>query len=228
MMADNIRIYITSDHHGEYDRLFKILDEYEIKDCVLLFGGDGAEGFSPYNKQIKTFELLNNRFKKRNIQYKAIRGNHSSKSYFDGSINLSHFELIPDYTYKTINGLSFLFVGGAISVDRIYRKEGVSYWKDEKFVLKPELIKPCDILITHSAPSWIGPTSKSDIEFYCQRDKNLWEECQEDRQLHNQLFELAKPKYFFGGHYHKSYRAEHEGCRARILDILEMVEFIHY
>lgn len=227
-MTDNIRIYITSDHHGEYDRLFKILDEYEIKDCILLFGGDGAEGFSSREKQIKTFELLNNRFKKRNIQYKAIRGNHSDKSYFDGSINLSHFELIPDYTYKTINNLSFLFVGGAISVDRIYRREGVSYWKDEVFVLKPELIKPCDVLITHSAPSWIGPTSKINIEHWCQKDRTLWEECQHERQLHNQLFELAKPKYSYSGHFHSSYRAENNGCRARILDILEIVEFIHY
>jgi hypothetical protein len=222
------RILFTADSHGNFNHLFRLIDEYEIKDCLLVSCGDNGEGFVPRKKQLKEFELLNNRFKKRGINYASLRGNHSDKSYFDGSINLSHFELIPDYTYRQINGLTFLFIGGALSIDRLERKEGVSYWKDEVFVLKPELLtQTCDVLVTHSAPSWIGPNDKEGIAYWCQRDETLWEECQEERRLHDELFEIVKPKFSMAGHFHRHYFRVYNGCKARILAELEMIEFIN-
>ena len=218
-------IYFVGDSHGEFDQLFKALDYFEIKNCLLIHVGDGGEGFSTRAKQLKTFKILNNKFLKRGITYLSIRGNHSDPSYFDGSINLSNFELIPDYSYRMINNKEFLFVGGAISVDRLYRRDGSSYWSNEKFQLKPESVKSCDVLVTHSAPSWIGPNDKRNIEDFCQKDPTLWEECQHERRLHNALFELAKPKFSFSGHFHSSFLMENNGCEARILNILELFEF---
>jgi hypothetical protein len=49
------------------------------------------------------------------------------------------------------------FIGGAISIDRTGRKEGVSYWSDESIIYKPELIQNVDILVTHTAPSFCHP-----------------------------------------------------------------------
>lgn len=220
------RVFLVGDTHGNNNHLFRMIDEYEIRDCLIVHCGDGGE-MGEHRKLIKEFKLLNNRFKKGGINYVSVRGNHSNPRYFDGSINLSNFELIPDYTYRQINGLTFLFIGGALSIDRLDRKEGISYWKDEIFVLKPELLtQTCDVLVTHSAPSWIGPNDKEGIAYWCQRDETLWEECQEERRLHDELFEIVKPRFSYHGHYHSHYFRVYNGCKARILAELEMVEFI--
>jgi Icc-related predicted phosphoesterase len=217
-------IYLHGDNHGDWDFLFKKLEYLSISNCLLIGVGDAGVGFSIKRKQERQFELLNSSFKKRGIKYLTIRGNHDDPAYFDGSIKLSNFELIPDYTSRKINGETFLFVGGAVSVDRCYRREGVSYWPDETFVFKPELATECDVLVTHSAPTWIGPIDKSGIQGFISKDENLWEECCKERLAVEQLFNKSKPKKSYHGHFHKSYQAYSNGCGATILDINEFIE----
>lgn len=218
-------IYITTDSHGEWDALFRKLEHLQIEDCVLLHCGDVGIGFKPENKQHKEIDLINNRFKKRGIQFIGCRGNHDSPQYFQGNLKLSHFELLPDYTYREFNGEKFLFVGGALSIDRIMRLPNVSWWEDEAFVLKPELVEKVDVLITHSSPSWNGPFEKIGIASWCDKDPTLWDECVKERYAHDELINLCKPKKHFCGHFHLSSTVEVNGCRSKILDILEIVEY---
>ena len=88
----------------------------------------------------------------------------------------SNLEFIEDYTVKDLNGEKFLFVGGAISIDRRYRRESIDYWIDEPFVFDENKAQECDVLVTHSAPSWIGPFDKDGISGWCAKDENLWDE----------------------------------------------------
>jgi hypothetical protein len=186
--------------------------------------GDLGVGFKSPDKQHREIELLNNRFKKRNIQFKGARGNHDDPKYFLGTVNHSHFELIRDYSYQTFNGEKFLFVGGAVSIDRRIRVPNMSWWEDEAFVLKPELVDKVDVLITHSAPNWIGDFSKQGIAGWCEKDPTLWEECVKEREDIAKLIELCGAKKHWCGHFHQSHFASHNGCDSRILDILEIVE----
>jgi hypothetical protein len=222
----NKPIYISGDLHGLWDSLFRKIEHYDIKDCVLISVGDVGVGFIPHDKQIRQFIQLNNRFKKRDIQFMAIPGNHDNRMYFKGidRVVLSHMELLDDYTYKTLNDQKFLFVGGAISVDRMYRKEGISYWKDEVFVLDESKIEECDVLITHSAPNFIGPVDKQNISSFCEKDPTLWDECVAERLAHNRLFEIAKPKYSYHGHFHVNDTRVVDGCKAMIIEELGIVE----
>jgi hypothetical protein len=100
----------------------------------------------------------------------------------------------------------------------------VSYWKDESFVLKPELIKPCDVLIAHSAPTWIGPFDKQGIKSWCDQDPTLWDECVKEREHHNELILLSQPSKAYFGHFHESHLVEMNGCKARILAEMEITE----
>lgn len=221
----NKTIYIIGDHHGSYNRVFYKLYKHNIKDCLLIHVGDGGEGFKSREKELETFNILNAEFESLGIEYVSIRGNHSDPAYFDGSINLSHFKLIPDYTRQVINGEEFLFVGGAISIDRGVRTLNQSYWADEPFVLKPELAGKCDVLITHSAPLWIGDYTKGGIARWCDVDKTLWDDCVKERTDITSLFKLAQPKKAFMGHFHNSHFAEYEGCEAKILAIEEIIRY---
>ena len=226
MNNSNLPIYVAGDSHGQFDALFRKIEHYDIKDCIFISLGDDGFGFISHDKQMRQFGLLNNRFKKRNIQWMGIRGNHQDPIYHKGldRVVLSHMELLDDYTYKTINDQKFLFVGGAISVDRMYRKEGISYWKNEVFVLDESKIEECDVLITHSAPNFIGPVDKQNIASFCAKDPTLWDECVAERLAHNRLFELAKPKYSYHGHFHVNDARVVDGCKAMIIEELGIVE----
>ena len=99
-------------------------------------------------------ELVQDDLARKNSEIRVIRGNHDDPSYFPSSDGNIHF--LEDYTYQTINGMKFLFVGGATSIDRIARNSGHDWWPDESVVYDPKKCKEeCDVLIVHTAAtSW--------------------------------------------------------------------------
>lgn len=216
---------IVGDIHGEWDALFRKIDHLDLRDATLLCVGDVGIGFVERPKQERQHIHINNFFKSRDIEFLSIKGNHDDPAYFDGSINLSHFKLLPDYTTLTLNDKKFLFVGGAISIDRTIRKEGISYWKDEVFKLDESKIQQCDILITHSAPTWNGPIEKNGmLANFCQKDATLWDECMEERKQHDALIKLSGAKRHFAGHFHGYFVVDFDDCVSTILDILQIAE----
>jgi hypothetical protein len=127
-------IYILGDHHGDYEGVFSVLSERGIRDATVIHVGDGAEGFPDW--RATTAESLDKRFAALGIQYLSIRGNHSDPAFFDGSVMLPNFKLLCDFTTLHLNGQSWLLVGGAISIDRIDRVLGRTWWPGEAFVLR--------------------------------------------------------------------------------------------
>lgn len=220
-------IIFVGDIHGLWGNLFDRIEARDIRDCYLIGVGDLGVGFrySPEG-EVAGFEKINEFFKSRNISFLGIRGNHDDPAYFKGEKRprFSHFELLEDYTSLTLNGSKFLFVGGAISIDRLFRKPFVSYWPDEDFVLDKSKVVPCDVLVTHTAPTWNGPFDKEGIAFYCEKDPQLWDDCFKERKDMDRLLELAKPKHHYAGHFHTYCSVEHNGCLSRILDELQFHE----
>ena len=69
---------------------------------------------------------------------------------------------LADYTVEEIGGKTYLFVGGALSIDRELRLEGHSWWSDEdiKELSDDEwnsIAGKFDVVITHTAPSIAPP-----------------------------------------------------------------------
>lgn len=220
-------IYIIGDIHGKVDALQQIIDEKDITDCFLICVGDFGIGFKQNRiKELRAIEHFNKYLAPRNINFLSIRGNHDDPSYFGGKGRVvhSHFELIEDYTLREINGEQFLFVGGAVSVDRRIRKEGVSYWNDEKFVLDVSKLQRCDVLITHSAPSWNGPCDKDGIRGWCEKDPAIWDECLQERKDHDILIKLTGARKHYCGHFHVFSSVDHDNCYSYILNELDIIE----
>ena len=218
-------ILVVGDIHGEWDALFRKIGHLDLRDCTLICVGDIGIGFIEPLKQQRQFNHHNDFFKSRDIEFIGIRGNHDDPKYFDNSVNLNHFKLLPDYTTLTLNDKKFLFVGGAISIDRTMRKEGISYWKDEVFKLDESKIQQCDVLITHSAPTWNGPIEKNGmLATFCQKDPTLWDECMEERKQHDILVKLSGAKRHYCGHFHQYFVVDFDDCVSTILDILQIAE----
>lgn len=219
-------IAIVGDIHGNFSHLKNIVSQHRLRNCCLICVGDLGVGFKHPNIEKKNFEELNDFFAHESITFLSIAGNHDDPKYFNGLIDFNHFKLLPDYSQLRINGKHFLFVGGAISIDRGIRLPNLSWWEGEEFIFDKSLAQKCDILVTHTAPNWIGPNDKNQIASFCQRDETLWDECCQERQDMNQLIELTQPQKHFCGHFHISQSAVNGTCHSRILNENEICEII--
>lgn len=193
--------------------------------------GDHATGFESHNKNLKIFKYCNDYFQRRNNVWLEVRSNHCNPRYFDGSINLSNFKLIPDNSIIEIEGKRFVFLGGAISIDRRFRHENSTYWKDEVFVLNEEVLSSicgANYIIAHSNPNFCHPQEKSGIRDYCIRDHDLYDDIEKERNDLAKAYKiLAKNnniKEWINGHYHWSHLEINFGTKFRTLAIEEFYE----
>ncbi|MFN4804518.1 MAG: metallophosphoesterase [Akkermansiaceae bacterium] len=219
--------YLLGDHHSAYDDLITALMRRGLRQCRLIHVGDGEEGY-PDHWDSETPERLDNAFASLEIEYLSIRGNHSNPHVFDGSIMLPNFKLLPDYTRLEIEGETWLFVGGAISVNRLDRVPGQTWWAEEEMVLQEDLAKPSDVLVTHTGPTLTTPKWNEFVASYAAAEaaigtKSLKRELAEEATRHDRLGELVKPKVWYHGHHHHSATHKQKGCTIRQLDFAELV-----
>lgn len=226
-MLENKPMYFMGDNHGDYDLMIQIIKNHDISDCYFIHLGDGGEGFLPTEKQIRQFTHLNEFFKARNAHYMSIRGNHSDPFYFkpENQIALSNFELIEDYTIMEYNGKTIQFIGGAISIDRTHRSEGISYWIDEPVRYDDHKCQKVDILVTHTAPSWCFPQQFNRTVYdWAARDVSLLKDLTNERTTMDNIFKICQPVLHLYGHFHSSWTEQVNSCKHKLLDINEIWE----
>jgi hypothetical protein len=228
-------VYVLGDTHRL--SLFHRFIDLIPNNSLLIGVGDHGEGFGLFSEDEKIYNALDQELEWKECKLFTIRGNHTKTSYYTENKfpNLKNIELIKDYTYKTINNKVFLFVGGAVSVDRLGRKEGVDWWSNEGVEYlsgdKFSGLKKCDVLITHSAPDFCSPVGY-DVPIvigWAKHDKTLIQDLQKERQYLTKLCDKVKPKLAYRGHFHASnVEIINRGyeCRHHLLDIGELREVI--
>lgn len=243
-------ILLLGDIHGNFNFLKHKINSKNITDCTIIQVGDFGIGFTYKENDELTLNNLNDFLKDFNVTMYAIRGNHDNPDFFNGSYVLSNLKLLPDYTTLNIEGTNFLFIGGAISVDRTERiKQNNSnirygsrkrcYWDNEGIVYKPEItktVKGIDILVTHTAPDWCEPNNKlgfgSFVEDWAKNDINLIRDLSLERNemtnIFLDLYENNKIKKHFYGHFHFSKFDTHNGVDHHLLDINELYQFYNF
>ena len=229
ILNKNKPLLFLGDHHGEWLYLLDIIDDKKISDCYLISVGDSGIGFTNKENQEKNNHWLNEEFKERNIFFMAARGNHDDPAYFQGAnrVSLSNFELIEDYTMAEYNDKKIQFIGGAVSIDRTARKEGISYWEDEAVKFDREKCEVVDILVTHTAPSWCFPQQFNQTVYdWALEDAYLLEDLTEERAIMDEICKLCKPRLHLYGHFHSSWTERVNGCIHKLLDINEIWENI--
>jgi len=222
-------ILFLGDHHGAWTQLLGIIEYKKISDCYLISVGDSGIGFIDNINQIKTINYLNDEFKNKNITFMSIRGNHDDPYYYnvENKISLSNFELIEDYSVCQYNSKLIQFIGGATSIDRTGRKEGISYWKDEKLVFDKDKCQKVDILVTHTAPSWCFPQQFNEMVYgWAKEDTYLLEDLTDERSVMDEIFKICKPRLHLYGHFHSSWTEKQVDCTHRLLDINEIYQYI--
>jgi Icc-related predicted phosphoesterase len=200
--AENIAL--IGDIHGRFEMLGHLISDLNIQNSVIIQVGDFGVGFNDPMFELQQLNQLTEILKPSNNRLLVVRGNHDDPSYFLETKDLGNITFIKDYTYIQINEEVFLFAGGAVSVDRIDRTRGVDWFFGEPMPPIPRGLKPCDVLITHTGPPWIGPIEKGCHYFENKDDPTLKDTCRAERKLVHKLIMKVKPKRHYCGHFHCS------------------------
>lgn len=222
---ENLSIGVVGDIHGDFSLLQTKL--HGIIDSVLVVAGDCGFGFEPFDKILKMRKKLWDEFLlKRNLYVLFLRGNHDNPKWFESSLsnklNTERFKLIPDYTTIAINNKLILCIGGAVSIDRKYRKYEKTIWHGEELQLIYPLpdYKP-DIIIAHTIQPEILGFNKLAIYSF---DDDLTEDLKEEHAKVKTLLDHYKPNQWIHGHYHISCRSMYNNTSIVSLDCNEIYQ----
>lgn len=148
--------------------------------------------------------------------HRFIRGNHD-----DPAICHAQHNFIPDGTVEDNIG----YVGGATSIDKMYRTEGVSWWPDEECsvaelnrILDDFVEKKPEVIISHECPEFV---SNAICEAY---GKRKYDDPSATRQMLEQIYYHYKPKLHIFGHWHLDFDWCYQGTRFICLPELAYID----
>lgn len=207
-------IYITGDTHGGHDfmKLVKFSDTHPelTKQDYMIIAGDFGGVWSP-----KTLERDLNPYQSLPFTVLFVDGNHENfdmlnsypvETWNGGKVHFVKpdiIHLMRGQVYE-IDGITIFTFGGATSIDKRFRTEGVSWWPqelpnydelDEGIANLKKHNNTVDYIVTHSCDEkalWYPPlrTRANKMEIY---PENRILSCFED---------IVKYKHWYFGHYH--------------------------
>lgn len=122
--VDKPNVCFIGDIHGEFQTLNALMKKGNFHDTAFIVCGDIGLGFEKKEHYTQIFNRLSKTASKMNNEFLFIRGNHDDPKYFSKRlINRKCFKTIPDYSVIETPLHNILCVGGAISIDREYRKK---------------------------------------------------------------------------------------------------------
>ena len=219
-------IYVTGDLHGSTDidkfQVFKEGDKLTKNDYLIILGDFGLLFFDKYSPYYKRQKELLDHLDQKPWTTLWLDGNHENfplicdmeddMPMFEGTVGKikgtnSIYHLKRGEVYM-IEGAKFLCVGGAVSIDKNHRIEGLSWWPEELLSVKE--IEHClknldkhnwevDYVITHTCPtsvvkpmfhyvSYLIPCAVADFLEHIYTEKGL------------------KFKHWYFGHWHDEIR----------------------
>lgn len=196
------KIRIIGDIHGDFNAYKSMINGCDESIQV----GDYGIGFVP--NQVT------------DLKHRFIRGNHDDPKRCQGEVN--H---ILDGTIEVIDGAKIMYIGGASSIDKAYRTEGVSWWRDEECSYSQFLHffdiycreKP-DIMITHECPEEVSNVLCNTTGISKFSEKSV------TRLALQNMFEHHKPELWCFSHWHVSFAKNILGTKFICLNINEYMD----
>lgn len=208
-----MRIMIAGDTHGNSRVVRNKAREAHAMGCDTIFIV-GDFGLWPGVDGVNYLDDVNAAAREYNLRIIALPGNHEDhdqwKKWFEGIVPLdkhgfayvrSNVLLTPKVQSFKFGKKRFFVAGGAVSIDKQWRIEGKSWWKNEEFTednlrsVESYNGPPIDFLLTHDCSDFthFGFTLKVDPE------------SQANRQRIDRAINVLRPAYHFHGHMHQKY-----------------------
>jgi hypothetical protein len=218
------KIVVAGDWHGNAHwakQVVRAARELDISRIVQL--GD----FGLWDHTDDGFEYLdelNAECRKQSVVVRFVDGNHENHDrlkWYDrhnprtsvGHVYIrSHILHLPRGCSWQWGSRTFAAAGGAVSIDKAYRKEGRSWWAGEQLTDQEVGHKvpegPIDYLFTHDCPTVAPFKNRIKMDY----------ESQIHRQRMNEVGRKTQPKIWFHGHMHEKYEYlfEHRDGAAKV------------
>ena len=189
-----MKIMIMGDSHGEFGFIKKITKIH--KPDMIIHVGDF--GWFPHWKSHNVIPL-----KDFPVPLYFIDGNHDDQSVLsqltEETALMPNINYVPRGTIKQLHtGENALFIGGADSIDKAYRKEGIDWWREELITQAdmmriPEDAKN-DIVFSHTCPKFLADRLVHMVKGSPNNDPSTI--------ALEQIHSIYKPKRWYFGHWH--------------------------
>jgi hypothetical protein len=194
---------LKSDVHADHQEITEMLQTCHLYDLTIQIGdfgaGFGAEAY---------LHLVSSE------KFKVLFGNHDNYSILSQyPHNMGRFGILE------FAGKKIFFVGGAYSIDRHHRKEGISWWPDEElnYVETEECLQlwerefnNVDLVISHDGP----PEFTKHIKRFMPMDTHTG-------RLLQEIYKIHQPKQWVIGHWHRAFSKKIGNTEFRCLKIGE-------
>lgn len=206
-----------------YDHLMKqniFLEQRNIMLYNIRGNHDNPHWFMTPNKMLQFFRAEDRKvpaWQKEDMYY--LLGYVTPPEFVHKITTIPNIKFVQDYTVLEINGLRILCIGGAITVDRMMRRDGGDYFRNEKIIYLPNKLKKMrniDIVATHTMPDFIPPFDQNSpvVNAFRKHDTTLIAELVEERQtmtkMYNDIVANNRPTHWFYGHFHQWNKTIHE------------------
>ncbi len=140
-----------------------------------------------------------------------VDGNHDNPA---GYTNLNpnndrYYPLLhaPRGTRWEWSGVTFLALGGAVSVDQKFRVPGVSWWPEETITADQAeaamIGGPVDVMVSHDCPAGIEIPGLAESSHYFPEDAIRASD--QHREILRSVVNVVQPRSFYFGHYHRRF-----------------------
>lgn len=207
---------VAGDWHGSFaqaDKVIRLCHDSGL-DTIVHVGDFGIwHNDKPFLNQME--HLLS----EWDIEMYFIDGNHEDfnrlyekKILDDGTRYVrDHITYLPRGYRWDWHGVSFLALGGAVSIDRNHRVEGRSWWPQEALtdedILTAQSGGPVDVMFTHdspaSAPNSICDDWQGQVKAMKYFGKEQLAACTDHRKRLQEVTDVTTPRILYHGHYHK-------------------------
>jgi hypothetical protein len=213
------RFLCAGDWHGNWTQAEKVLDfaiEQDIKVIVQL----GDFGIWQDDKPFLT--KLQKKLHNNDLWLYFIDGNHEDfDRLYAKPIREDGLRRVRDRIFHlprgfrwNWGGISFLALGGAASIDKKFRREGRSWWRQE--LIDDEDVRLAiydgivDVMLTHdspaSAPNAIVDDAQGQMQAGSYFGWDAMEYCSDHRERLRDVTDILVPKIILHGHYHRYMR----------------------
>jgi len=200
---------MVGDTHGDLDRCKLVIDYAVSNNCkiIIILGDFGffpnLQGYDKFIKGLSEYSL------KCGVSIHWIKGNHENhevlQSICNGSVNVQEIHpnvfFHPNGNVWEVDGVKFLSMGGAWSIDKTRRIQGVSWFPDEEIsnndVYYSYELNDVDVVCSHDSP--LSSNISEYLNFY--PDPNTTS----NQKKLQEVVENVRPKFLFHGHYHIKY-----------------------
>lgn len=227
---------LAGDCHGNFHHLDKLLKWAVKEECdALVQLGDW--GFTWPEKMPKSYETFQSKVTAAGVPFFFLEGNHDNYDWLkqtgaweaDAPVEVgTGIVYLPRASTWEWDGLKFMAMGGAFSIDVDQRMPGLSWWEEE-LIRDADLEKAfakgkVDILLSHDSPN--NPTLQRFLEEHSDLVRRQgWDSYKLDRTSKNNrtamtlVYQSAQPALTVHGHYHHYYLDTNEVTRQRIVGL---------